>query len=140
MKLSAELGSKFVDEFADGESFGDVSRKIAGSRQMPDEQRKNLVRIDERAIAVDGADAVAISIGAGCTPPKRGSRVPRISSQATPLRRKSSTSKPAAEPCMTSETKRSFAPRSRFQSTSFSSVSRYGARGSRGRIRFFRAG
>src|SRR5260370_1030591 len=48
------------------------------------------------------------------------------------LRWKSSGSKPAADPCMGSNTKRNFASRKRFQSTSFSSASRYGARGSRG--------
>src|SRR2546428_8541839 len=46
------------------------------------------------------------SIGSGCTPPKRGSRVPRISSQVIPLRLKSSGNKPAAEPCMGSNTDR----------------------------------
>src|SRR5216684_3439064 len=64
MKLAAELGGKFVDKFGDGECLGNVSWKVARSRQMPDEQCKNLVRIDKRAVAVDGADAVAISIGA----------------------------------------------------------------------------
>ncbi len=31
---------------------------------MPDEQCKNLMGVDERAVAVDGADAVAVAIGA----------------------------------------------------------------------------
>ena len=31
---------------------------------MPDEKREDLVRVDERAVAVDGADAVAIAVGA----------------------------------------------------------------------------
>src|ERR1035438_9199524 len=31
---------------------------------MPDEQREDLVRIDEGAVAIDGADAIAIAIGA----------------------------------------------------------------------------
>ena len=31
---------------------------------MPHEQGKNLVRIDERAVAVDGTDAVAIPVSA----------------------------------------------------------------------------
>src|SRR5437879_10769415 len=45
-------------------------------------------------------DALPIS------PPKRGSREPRISSQEIPLRRKSSGSKPAAAPCIGSNTDR----------------------------------
>jgi len=40
MKLSAELGGKFVDKFGDGERLGDVSRKLRVPARVPDEQRK----------------------------------------------------------------------------------------------------
>src|SRR5260370_22237691 len=64
VKLPAEFCGELVDELGNRKSFGDVSRQVASSREVPDEQRKNLVGVDERAVAVDGADAVAIAIGA----------------------------------------------------------------------------
>ena len=64
VELAAEFGGELVDELGDGESFGDVAGEIAGSGEVPDEQGENLVRIDERAVAIDGADAVAVAVGA----------------------------------------------------------------------------
>ena len=64
VKCAAELGGKFVNEFGNRKSFGNVSRQVASPRQVPDEQCKDLVRIHERTVAVDGADAVSIAIGA----------------------------------------------------------------------------
>src|SRR6266481_9260713 len=64
MELSPELCGELVNQLGNGECLCDVSRQFASSREMPDEQRKNLMGVDERAVAVNGADAVAISIGA----------------------------------------------------------------------------
>src|SRR5439155_2040014 len=64
VQLSTEFGGKFVDELGDRESFGNVARKIPRPGKMPDQQRDNLVGIDESAGAVNDADAVAIAISA----------------------------------------------------------------------------
>src|SRR2546429_4308121 len=64
VQLSTEFGGKFVDELGDRESFGNVARKIPRPGKMPDQQRENLVGIDESAGAVNDADAVAIAISA----------------------------------------------------------------------------
>ena len=62
--LRRVFGGEFVDEFCDGESFGDFAFEIAGADEMPDEQSENLMGIDEGAVAIDGADAVAVAVGA----------------------------------------------------------------------------
>jgi hypothetical protein len=41
-----------------------MSFVTAGADEMPDEERENLMRIDEGAVAIDGADAVAVAVGA----------------------------------------------------------------------------
>ncbi len=64
MQLSAELCSEFVDQFCDRKSLGNVAGKVAGTGKLPNEQGKDLVRIYERAVAVDRADAIAIAVGA----------------------------------------------------------------------------
>ena len=102
--FAAEFGGDLVDHFGGGESFGDVAGELAGSGEMPEQDGKNLVRGDEGAVAIDGADAVGVAIeakagvvfavdhgarraamcgsmGSGFTPPKSGSRLARISSQ-----------------------------------------------------------
>src|SRR5260370_17790869 len=63
VKLPAEFCGELVDELGNGKSFGDVSRQVASSREMPDEQRKNLVGVDERTVAVDRSNTVAIAVG-----------------------------------------------------------------------------
>src|SRR5215813_12999069 len=60
VKLAIEFCGEFVDELGDGKGFCDVAREIAHASKVPDEKRKDLVRIDERAVAVDGADAVTV--------------------------------------------------------------------------------
>ena len=98
MKFAAELCGDLVEEFGDGKCFGDVAREIARAGQMPEQNEKDLVRRDEGAVAIHGADAVAVavggkarvvfsgddrglqqratcgSMGSGLTPPKSGSR------------------------------------------------------------------
>ena len=64
VEFAAEFGGEFVDEFGDAERFGDVAGQIARTGKVPDEKREDLVRVDERAVAIDGADAVAIAVGA----------------------------------------------------------------------------
>jgi hypothetical protein len=64
VELAVEFGGKLVDQLGDGKSFGDVSREIAGSGEVPDEQREDLMRVDEGAVAIDRADAVAVAVGA----------------------------------------------------------------------------
>src|SRR5207253_7649864 len=64
VKFASEFCGQLVDELRDGKSFCDIAGQAAGSCEVPHEQRKNLVRIDERAVAVDGTDAVAIPVSA----------------------------------------------------------------------------
>ncbi len=63
VELAIEFCCELVNEFGDGEGFRDVTRKIAHAGEVPDEERKNLVRIDEGTIAVDCADAVTVAVG-----------------------------------------------------------------------------
>ena len=63
MEFAAEFGREFVNQLGDRKGFRNVSRKLAGSRQMPNEQRKDLMGSHEGAGAVDRADAVAVAIG-----------------------------------------------------------------------------
>src|ERR1700741_994420 len=62
VKLAIESGGKFVDELGDRERFGDVTRQIAFTNQVPDQQGKDVVGIGKGAIAIDCADAVAVTI------------------------------------------------------------------------------
>src|SRR5215831_15494859 len=64
VELAPEFRRQLVDELRHREGFSDVARKIPRPSQVPDEQRQNLVRIDESAGAVNCADAVAIPVGA----------------------------------------------------------------------------
>src|SRR6266851_1235190 len=63
VKLPAEFCGELVDELGNRESFGDISWQVASSREMPDEQCKNLMGVDERAVAVDRSNTVAIAVG-----------------------------------------------------------------------------
>src|SRR6202041_2176793 len=54
---------QFVDEFRDGKCLGDVAGEFPRADQVPDHQRENLVGVDEGAVAVDGPDAVAVTVG-----------------------------------------------------------------------------
>src|SRR5262249_37543457 len=51
-------------ELRNRKSLRNISGQIPRSHQMPNEQRQNLVRRDERSAAVDRADAVAVAIRA----------------------------------------------------------------------------
>ena len=53
---------EFVDEFGDGESFGDFAFELTGADEVPDEEREDLMGIDEGAVAIDRADAVAVAV------------------------------------------------------------------------------
>src|SRR5262249_27113878 len=67
VEFAIELCGELVDKFRDGEGFCDVTGKLAHAGKVPDEQRKNLVRIDEGSVAIDGADAIAVPIsGKAC--------------------------------------------------------------------------
>src|SRR5450432_2679441 len=64
VELAAEAMGDLVDELGNRKSFGDIAGEIAGAGEMPGEQGKKLVRIEEGAVAVDGADAVPVTVGA----------------------------------------------------------------------------
>src|SRR5260370_2003041 len=64
VELAAELRCEFVDEFCDRKGFRNIARQVASSGEMPDEESENLMGIDERTVTVNGADTVAIAIGA----------------------------------------------------------------------------
>src|SRR5579871_6282706 len=63
VELAVVFGGELVDEFCDGESFGDIAFELACADKVPDEQSENLVRIDEGAVTIDGTDAVTVTVG-----------------------------------------------------------------------------
>src|SRR5580704_3788778 len=60
--LAVELRSDLVDHFCGGKSFCHRAFEFARAGEMPQQDRENLVRVDERAVAVHRADAVGIAI------------------------------------------------------------------------------
>ena len=64
VNFAAEARGDFVDQLCRRKSFGDVARDAARAGQMPQQQRENLVRRNERPRAIHRADAVAVAIGA----------------------------------------------------------------------------
>ena len=64
VQLAPELRRQLVDQLGYGKCFGDIAGKFAGTGEVPHQQRENLMRIDERAIAIDRADAIAVAISA----------------------------------------------------------------------------
>src|SRR3984957_5301496 len=62
--FAAEFRGDLVDHFGGGKSFGDFAGKLTGTGEMPEQDGENLVRIDERAIAIDCADAVGVAVEA----------------------------------------------------------------------------
>jgi len=98
MELAAVFGGQLIDQLGYREGFGDIAGKISSADEVPNHQHEDLVGVDEAAVAIDGANAVAIAIRSearvilsgknrlaqrfdvrldrsGCTPPKRASRV-----------------------------------------------------------------
>src|ERR1051325_4304207 len=63
VQLAIEFFGELVNQFGDGKSFGDITGKIAHSGEVPNEKREDLMRVDEGAVAVDCADAVAVAVG-----------------------------------------------------------------------------
>ena len=147
MKGAAEFGGDFIDQLGYGKGFGDVAREIASAGEVPDEQSEKLMRIEEGAVAIDGADAVAVTVGAksGVVFAGQHSIAQRLDVRFDGLGVRAAETRvvgaanfvavnivageklaqrPADEPCMGSETKRKFAFRKRSQSTSFSRASR----------------
>ena len=60
--LAAEFRGDLIDHFRRGECLGYRAFEFARAGQMPQQDRENLVRIDEGAIAVHCADAVGVAI------------------------------------------------------------------------------
>src|ERR1700732_1338163 len=64
VELAVEFRREFVDQLGDGKSFGDVAGEVAHPGEVPNEKREDLMRVDERAVAIDGADAIAVTVRA----------------------------------------------------------------------------
>jgi len=64
VEFPAEFAASLSIEFRDGKRSCDIPRQVAGSCRCHTSSAKMLVRIDERTVAVDGPDAVAISVRA----------------------------------------------------------------------------
>ncbi len=60
--FAPEFRGNLVDHLRGRKRLRHVAGQIARSGQMPEQNRKNLVRRDERAVAVDRADAVRVAI------------------------------------------------------------------------------
>ena len=60
--LAPEFRGNLVDHLGGRKCFRHVAGQIARSGQVPEQNRENLVRSDERAVAVDRADAVGVAI------------------------------------------------------------------------------
>src|SRR5258708_17661796 len=63
VELAIEFCGELVDKFCDGKWFCNFARKIAHPGKVPDQHGKALVWIDEGAVAVDSAKAVAVTVG-----------------------------------------------------------------------------
>src|SRR5580693_7444252 len=63
VELAIIFCGELVDEFGDGESFSDFAFELTGADEVPDEEREDLMGIDEGAVAIDRADAVAVTVG-----------------------------------------------------------------------------
>ncbi len=57
------LEGQFVDQLGYRKSLGDIAGQLARARKMPNEQRKNLVGIDESAVAIDGPNTITVAVG-----------------------------------------------------------------------------
>ncbi len=64
VKGAAKFGGDFVDQLGYGKGFGNVAGEIARAGEVPDQQSKKLMRIEEGAVTIDGANAIAVTIGA----------------------------------------------------------------------------
>src|SRR5579885_3237577 len=60
VEFAAELGRELVNKLSDGEGFGNVAGQVTRSSEVPNEERENLVRIDEGPGSVNRADAIGI--------------------------------------------------------------------------------
>src|SRR5271169_4283786 len=63
VNLAFELVCEGINEFSDRKGLGNFAWNLARADQMPHEQRKNLVRINKAAVAIDSADAIAVAVG-----------------------------------------------------------------------------
>src|SRR5580700_1497033 len=64
VQLAVKFRRELVDQLGDGKSFGDFAGEVARSRKVPNEEREDLMRVDERAVAIDRADAIAVTVRA----------------------------------------------------------------------------
>ena len=62
VELAAVFGGELIDQLGDRKGLGNVAGKFSSANEVPNHKRENLVRVDEAAVAIDGADAVAIAI------------------------------------------------------------------------------
>src|SRR5690348_9005202 len=60
--LATEFGGDLVDHLRGGKCLCNIARKITRAGKMPEENRENLMRRHKRAVAIDGADAIGISV------------------------------------------------------------------------------
>src|SRR5438309_1226065 len=63
VNAAAITGCDFIEELRRGEGFGEVAADFSRAGEMPEQDREDLVRSDECAVAMHRSDAVAISIG-----------------------------------------------------------------------------
>ena len=63
MNAAAIVRGDLIEQLGGGESLGQIAGDLAGSGEMPKKDGEDLVRRDERAVGIHGADAVAIAIG-----------------------------------------------------------------------------
>src|SRR6202035_5082013 len=66
-----------VDHFCGGKRFRHIPAHLARTRQMPQQNRKDLMRCDKRSIAIHCADAIAVSV-------ERESRIVVAATQSLP--------------------------------------------------------
>src|SRR5262249_29691409 len=64
MKLPPKLRRQLVDQFRYRKCLCNIARQLSRPREVPDQQSKNLVRIDECARPVNGPDALAVAVRA----------------------------------------------------------------------------
>src|SRR5262249_6664756 len=64
VELAPKFGSELVNELGHGKGLGNVPGQLARSRQVPYQQRKDLVWIDKGTVSIDGPNAVAVTVSA----------------------------------------------------------------------------
>src|SRR5580704_2922771 len=63
MNAAAVARRDFIEQLGRGKSLGQIAADLPRACEMPEQDGKDLVRVDERPVGMHGSNAIAISIG-----------------------------------------------------------------------------